>query len=248
MDNAGNIFSYIILAVSFIFFIVSMRSRHKLRKNIQKNEEAILLKETENKELRMLTAGVTHEINNAISIILGRTEQIIKRNVDSSLDKGLDNIILTSERIVTSVKGLRQFLYPNASDVEEFIELPDLMEEVLKLSGQRLRNHGIELQLKGLDHKIIKGRKAELEQMIINLINQSIERLDGLEQRWVQLVAVEENGALNMYYMDSSAEVGDKLSLKGCREVLEKNHGHLIVNQNNLCITMPKPEVSRFHS
>jgi hypothetical protein len=42
------------------------------------------------------------------------------------------------------------------------IELNVLMDDVFKLTGQRLRNHGIEVKLKGIEHKVVKGRKSQL--------------------------------------------------------------------------------------
>ena len=206
------------------------------------------MKETEYNELRQLAAGVTHEINNAITIIIGRTAQLMKNNQDEAQEKLLDSLNKTSERIVMSVKGLRQFIYPDKNEVEEFIELPVLMDNVSKLAGQRLRNHGINLKMIGLDHKVVKGKKTQLEQLIINLLNQSVERLSELQDKWIQIVAADEEGHLNIYFMDASGEVGDKISHKQFNEILESNHGHLTVAQNNLVMELPKPDLSRYHS
>lgn len=248
MDNVVNIISYILILVSAGALFYAFKIRSKLVTEIQTRDEAIIKKETELKELRMLAAGVTHEINNAMSIILGRSEQLIRKNEDPLLEKALSSIRTTSDRIVESVKGLRQFIYPDTTEVEEYIQLTNLMEDVLKLAGQRLKNHGIILRQKGMEHKVVKGKKSQLEQLIINLLNQSVERLDGLEEKWVQLVAVEENGKINIYFSDFSSGVGDKITCKQFGEILEKNHGHLTINQNNLVLELPKPDMSRYHS
>lgn len=248
MDNVVNIISYVVLAISLGVLFYAFRLKGKLVSELSARDETILKKETELKELRMLAAGVTHEINNAMSIILGRAEQLIRRNEDSGLEKPLNSIRTTSDRIVESVKGLRQFIYPDTKEVEELIHLNVLMDDVLKLSGQRLKNHGIVLRQKGMEHKVVMGRKSQLEQLIINLLNQSVERLDGLEEKWIQLVAVEENGKINIYFSDFSSQVGDKITCKQFGEILEKNHGHLTINQNNLVLELPKPDMSRFHS
>lgn len=248
MDNVVNIISYILIFVSAVALIYAYRLRSKLVNELNVRDEQILKKETELKELRLLAAGVTHEINNAMSIILGRSEQLIRKNEDPLLEKALTSIRMTSDRIVESVKGLRQFIYPDSQEVEEYIQLTNLMEDVLKLAGQRLKNHGITLRQKGMEHKVIKGKKSQLEQLIINLLNQSVERLDGLEEKWIQLVAVEENGKINIYFSDFSSGVGDKITCKQFGEILEKNHGHLTINQNNLVLELPKPDMSRYHS
>lgn len=248
MDNVVNIISYVLFAVSIGVLVFALRLRTTYKKDILKNNEDIMKKETELKELRMLAAAVTHEINNAMSIILGRAEQLVRKNEDPSLEKAVTSIRTTSDRIVESVKGLRQFIYPDKEEVEEYIDLSNLMNDVLKLAGQRMKNHGIQLRVKGFEHKIIKGKKSQLEQLVINLLNQSVERLDGLEEKWVQLVAVEEQGRINIYFSDFSSQVGDKISCKQFEEILEKNHGHLTINQNNLVLELPKPDLARYHS
>ena len=206
------------------------------------------MKETEFNELRLLAAGVSHEINNAITIIMGRTEQVLKRNEDPIQEKALLSAKGGCDRIVASIKGLRQFIYPDTKEIETYIDLTKLMNDVMKLTGQRLRNHGIELKLKGMQNKFVRGRISQLEQLITNLLNQSVERLSSLEEKWVQLVAADEQGGLNIYYMDSSGGVGDKISHKQFSEILARNHGHLTVNQNNLVMELSVPAIERFHT
>lgn len=246
MENVGIVY-YLILALSLILFLGSIWFRRKTQKEFKEKNDLIKMRETEFNELRLLAAGVTHEINNAITIILGRTAQIQKKNEDAGIEDLLKNIQKTSNRVVDSVKGLRQFIYPDNQEIEEFIELTALMENVFKLAGQRLRNHGIDMKLTGLEHKVVKVRKTQFEQLIINLLNQSIERLASIQDKWIQIVAAYEEGHLHVYYMDASGQVGDRVSLRQFTEILEKNHGHLTVNQNNLVLELPKSDEGRYH-
>lgn len=248
MEDALNNISYILLALAVCFFVLGLWQRKKIRKEMFQKDESIRLKETENKEFRLLAAGVTHEINNALTILMGRASQLLKRNEDPDQEKALTNILTTTERIAASVVGLRHAIYPDKQEAEEYIELSVLMDDVFKLIGQRLRNHGVEVKQKGIEHKVIKGRKSQLEQLIINLVNQSIERLSSLQDKWIQIVAVEEQGRLNIYFMDASGEVGDKIEHKQFSDILESNHGHLTINQNNLILELPQTPKDRFHT
>lgn len=247
MENSLNLISYILLALAVAFFVFGFWQRKKMRQELNQKDEMIKLKETEFNEFRLLAAGVTHEINNALMIIMGRTAQLLKRVEDPDHQKMLSSLNSTAERIAESVSGLRQVIYPAKFELEEVHDLNLLMDDVFKLTGQRLRNHGIELKLKGLEHKVIKGRKSQLEQLIINLLNQSIERLVEMQEKWIQIVAVEEHGKLNIYFMDSSGEVGDKITHKHFSDILESNRGHLTVNQNNLILELPQTPHTSFH-
>jgi hypothetical protein len=40
--------------------------------------------------------------------------------------------------------------------------------------------------------------------------------------------------------------VGDKIDHKQCSDLLEGNHGHLTINQNNLVLELPQA-YARFH-
>lgn len=247
MELSLNIISYILLALAVTFFIIGLRQRKNLRKEILQKEEAIKLKENEFTELRLLAAGVTHEINNALTVIMGRISQMLKKNEDPAQEKVLTNLLSTSERIAASVAGFRKVIYPDKFEPDEVIELNVLMDNVFKLTGQRLRNHGIEVKLKGIEHKVVKGRKSQLEQLIINLLNLSIERLNGRPEKWIQIVAVEEQEKLNIYFMDASGEVGDKIEHKQFSDILESNRGHLTINQNNLILELPQAAKDRYH-
>lgn len=218
-----------------------------MRNEFRHKDEAIKLNENDFNELRLLAAGVTHEINNALTLIMGRTSQMVKKNEYPDQEKVLTEILNTTKRIAASVVGLRHAIYPDKSEVEESIELTDLMDDVFKLTGQRLRNHGIEVKLKGIDHKVLKGRKGQLEQLIINLINHSIERMASLPEKWIQIVAAEEQERLNIFFMDASGEVGDEIDHKQFSDILESNHGHLTINQNNLILELAQHGNERYH-
>ncbi|WPU66618.1 HAMP domain-containing sensor histidine kinase [Peredibacter starrii] len=247
METGSHLTSYFILALAIGLFIASLWMRSSLKKEIRKKDEALRMKETEFNELRMLAAGVTHEINNAVTIVIGRADQLARKNDDPQQEKIFNSIKKGCDRIVTSVKGLRQFIYPDTREVETYIDLGKLIEDVMKLTGQRLRNHGIELRLRGVENKFVRGRISQLEQLLTNLLNQSVERLSDLPEKWVQLIAADEQGGLNIYYMDSSGDIGDKISHKQFSEILERNHGHLTVNQNNLVMELSKPAPEKFH-
>jgi hypothetical protein len=87
MELSLKIISYILLALAVTSFVVGLRQRKNLRKEILQKEEAILLKENEFTELRLLAAGVTHEINNALTIIMSRTSQMFQRTQDPDQEK-----------------------------------------------------------------------------------------------------------------------------------------------------------------
>lgn len=142
MEITLNIISYVVLALAITFFVLGFLQRKSVRQKMCEKDEAIKLKENEYNEFRLLAAGVTHEINNALIIIMGRTGQMQKRIDDPDQEKILKSIYDTSERIATSVNGLRQVIYPDKFEVEEVIELSVLVDERemgTNRSGRRTR-------------------------------------------------------------------------------------------------------------
>jgi C4-dicarboxylate-specific signal transduction histidine kinase len=112
------------------------------------------------------------------TIISAKITQII-RGKSRDVDRDLNSIKLATDRIVKSIRGLREFIYPH--EVQEVMELEEMVNEVLALYGQRLINHGVKVRATGLAGKKVNGQRVQLEQVFLSLIKNSVEAVDKLE-------------------------------------------------------------------
>lgn len=135
--------------------------------------------------MAVLAGGIAHELNQPLSGInmyaetiknfLAQGETVNVRKVK----KALDGILLQVRRAAQVIDHMRQFASERHSDTAEMVNARTLVEAVTGLVGQQLRRHNISL-VNAVDANIfVKGNKTRLEQVLINLIANARDSIDG---------------------------------------------------------------------
>lgn len=177
--------------------------------NRDKNEK--LFAQSKYSELGMMSAGIAHEINNPLAVIQARTTQLLRiyRNPEKQQDlaDGLQQILFTSERINRTIQGVREFVHQDDSGLKNEIGLKTLVDDVLAFCGQRLKNHGVNLRFYNLENYTIQGNKIQLEQIFLNLINNSFDAIEFLPDKWIEMSVHSTPDKLRIYFKDSGAGI-----------------------------------------
>ncbi len=167
-----------------------------------------------------MAGGVSHEINNPLSIIEGNAAKIIRVLEKDTLDieelkKAAGKIESTTERIAKIIRGLRSFSRDGAKDPFVPTTIKSLIDETLSFCEARLTNHRIQLKINPFDPDLkIDCRGVQLSQVILNLINNSSDAIQSLSNPWIQL---------NIQDLGSNIEISVTDSGKGIpTEVAEK--------------------------
>jgi signal transduction histidine kinase len=158
-------------------------------------------------ELGMMSAGIAHEINNPLAVIQARTSQLLRiyrdPNRQKDVGEGLQQILFTSERINKTIQGVREFVHQDEASPAVEVTLRDLFEDVLAFCGQRMKNHGVNLRLYGLESFSVVGHKIQLEQVILNLLNNSFDAIEFLPDKWIEVSSHQKDGKIQLYFKDS---------------------------------------------
>jgi signal transduction histidine kinase len=180
-----------------------------------------------------MAAGIAHEVNNPLTVIQG-TAINIKRLVDEEpMDRNTikllsTKMIETSERISKTVKSLKALSRNSEKDPKVVTRINEVINQCIDVSRQRLKQASIELKLSEVSPDIkILGRAVELSQVFINLINNSIDAIKELENRWIKLSVRVEGVFVEISVVDS----GNNIPLELRQKIMEPFFTTKDVNQ-----------------
>ena len=170
-----------------------------------------------------MAGGIAHEINNPLAIINLRTHQLAQLAVKGKFSPNdvLDiagAIESTSIRISKIVKSLQTVARESEQDPFEFVSLKAILNDTLELCFQRMKKHGIELIIEGIDGIEIECRRVQISQVLINLFNNAFDAVVGLEKRYIVVSARElgmgQEDHIEISVIDSGSGIARELAQK----------------------------------
>jgi signal transduction histidine kinase len=176
-------------------------------------------------ELGVMAAGISHEIGNPLQAMRLGIWYLRERAISAQLDRQalIEEVIQTSnrtegmiERISKIIQGLRTFARDGDHDPLEPLNIWSIFDEILDFSAARLQKLEIRLDAVRPEKEIwIDGRRTQLGQVLINLINNSIDAIESLPEKWIRFEAFEaEEGIVEISMTDSGSGIPDSIRSK----------------------------------
>lgn len=162
-----------------------------------------------------MSAGVAHEINNPLAIISGNLQNISQIPQDpEKLMKKVAMMLKATERITKIVNGLRKF--SRISDLSEYQlkSIPDIVQETLYILEPKAKYNSVKIEIDSTSSTLILCNSTELEQVIINLVNNSIDAIKKLSEQWVKIRIFEEPDAVILQVIDSGTGINHTIENK----------------------------------
>jgi signal transduction histidine kinase len=128
-----------------------------------------------------LSASIAHELNQPLGAS-NLNIQFLKMKLEKgviNLELGkeiLDSLEADNQRAASIVKSLRSIFIEGESNTEE-VRMGDLISNVLDIIKPELKSKNIQIQLQVDDRLEIKANPAEIEQVVLNLLNNAIQSL-----------------------------------------------------------------------
>ena len=142
-----------------------------------------------------LAASIAHEVNQPLAAVTNNSNACLRLLADGNLKsdvlrRALEEIVADSARASTVIARVRAFIKKAPVEKKE-LDINEVIQEVVALTRRELSENQVILQRQledALPH--VLGDRVELEQVLLNLIMNSIEAMTGLASRrrliWVQ--------------------------------------------------------------
>lgn len=140
-----------------------------------------------------MAGGIAHEINNPLSIILGKADILATLLEDEINDRPqlisiAKSIMDTADRIDVIVQGMRTFSRRSDDDsmVEEVVQ--DVIKSTMDLCSARFRNHDVDLKIDVPEEPIyVACRRVQIGQVLMNLLGNALDAVENLDDKWVEI-------------------------------------------------------------
>lgn len=154
----------------------------KTLKRIQKMQSQLVQAE-KMASLGVLTAGVSHEINNPLQYLFGVHKgfemyfEQYESQEKQTTDKLLSSTNIAIKRISSIVRGLNQFSRDN-NNLDEDCDIHSIIDNCLTMLRNQYKNH---IQVEKFFHNqtiILKGNVGKLHQVFTNIISNAIHAIE----------------------------------------------------------------------
>ena len=200
-----------------------------------------------------LSAGVAHEINNPLAILMGTVNSLeIFFNDKDKLKNKVETMNKAIHRIAKIVKGLGKFSRSAENTEMIFVCLSDIVAEAIVMTEIKAKKLDVKIQTSLNSKEQVYCNPLEIEQVVINLVNNAIDAAHASPDKTVLVNVFDQNQCAVLQVIDSgmgiSSDVEEKifnpffttkplgegtgLGLSICKGIVESHKGDIGINKN----------------
>jgi len=207
-------------SATLLFYVIRYQREVTLYKKRIEDQSVTMLQHAKMSSLGEMAAGVAHEINNPLGIIMGYAAHLFREMTlgtpvtDRMIDK-VGKITKTTERIGKIVNALRTFSREAENDPFQGANVRAIVEDALYFCSENFKLHKIEIRVVGDGDIDFHCRQTQICQVLVNLINNSFEAVQKLPEKWVEIsVAGPTDGRFQISITDSGKGISEKIADK----------------------------------
>ncbi|MBA2405917.1 MAG: response regulator [Bdellovibrionales bacterium] len=206
-----------------------------------------------------LTANISHEINNPLTIAAGHSEiikdMLSRPNLEAKvprLQTANNTVIESIERVNQIIKNMQDFLH-QSEDQKEYCDLDTLVDSAIEWIQPAAKKANVQIRKQIKIKSVALANRIKLEQVIINLIKNSIDALSdsGKTEGAQILIGLSKSDADHQTFIDvldngpgllpemkknlfkpfqstKDSGRGTGLGLSICQKIIESHRGRLV--------------------
>ena len=125
-----------------------------------------------------LAAGIAHEINNPLQVIMGNAELILDtEELKERTKEKLADILQAAEQIRKIAHSITHFADARRTEEKELLDFNKVVQEAAQLVSYSLVRDGIQVNLELLPVPPIWGRRGDLEEVVVQLVRNAGEAI-----------------------------------------------------------------------
>lgn len=183
------------------------------RQRLEKSRQALqddLIQANKLAILGQIAASVAHEINQPVAAIrthVSNAERRLDRGEPGAVKKTLSSIADLTRRVGGITDELRAFSRKTTSGAEA-VSVKAAIDGALLLAGPRMRESRIRLERTGDDATLmVMAERNRLEQVILNLLQNAMDALDGVPSPLIRLIAERSGARVSLVVHDNGPGV-----------------------------------------
>ena len=159
--------------------------------------------------LGTLAAGIAHDLNNPLTIISADAQLLKSRVGDKDMEK-VNRILEGAERIRVLVRDLTTYARFDVAG-KEWVDFNQLIERSLLLLHYEIRKGDFDLVLElSPDNLRVHGNMSSLEQVVVNLILNSIQAMTGRTGKILVKTCLRPDGRVEFRVEDQGAGISEE--------------------------------------
>jgi PAS domain S-box-containing protein len=232
-------------------------------------ERAKVIQSAKLASLGVMSAGVAHEINNPLMVILGAAHQAARliENTHVDLASKIAVISKSATRIVKIVEGLKKFSRSSERDKFQEKAIKNILDDIMPIAQIHSQRFNIALDFECDDRLSILCNEIEIQQVFINLINNAMDAAGESDIRWVKVKCFTDGNDAVIHVIDSGKGIelgvehklfepffttkevgkGTGLGLSISKGIIEEHGGKITINRNlsNTCFEVRIPKLNQ---
>lgn len=158
--------------------------------------------------LGRMAAGIAHEVNNPLQLIMSYAEKMKSTTDVDEIRKRSEQIQSVAMRIATINKGLLTLSRDAKADPLVAISLRSVVDLALEFCRARFESKKIELRVREIPGAYtVSGRETQLAEVLLNVLTNAHDAVESSPERWVEVSVDAHKQWLDITVTDSGGGV-----------------------------------------